>query len=134
MSRHESDIGYLIGGLLLGGFISGPIGYLVPDAEFGVRLGIGAFGCLAGIGIGYLLAWNAKQAHRKRVSRTIQSQIAAAPPAVPTQIAGKKCSVCKSHIVFAPDGSFCVTCIEPFCNSCKDQSAVCATCAEEQPV
>ena len=129
---HESDINYLIGGLVLGGALAAPVGFLLSQADLGVRLGIGAVGCFAGIGFGYWRAWAAKQSRRKRIARTIEKQISQAPPTMPTQIAGKTCSGCESQIVFVSDGSFCKICFDPFCLSCKDLPAICAACTEKR--
>lgn len=53
----ESDINYLIVGLLLGGIIAGLLGFLIPYIDIGTRLGIGGFGSLIDVGLSYWLAF-----------------------------------------------------------------------------
>lgn len=131
----DSDINYLIGGLLFGGIISGPIAFaifwFVKEVPLGVPFGVCVFGCLLGLGIGYSFCWMAKNRKRKRIARVIKRQVENAPPPIPTQIAGKTCLGCAEHIVFSADGSFCTTCREPFCNRCKERAVICTVCAEK---
>jgi len=129
----ESDINYLIGGLVFGGLLSLPVAIGVPYVEFEVRLGIGAAGCVLGVGLGFLRAWTVKRAKRRRIARAMKKHNETTPLEMPTQIAGKTCLGCESHIVFAAEGSFCKICFQPFCVACKKLPAVCAACVEKQP-
>ena len=134
---NESDINYLVGGFLLGGLVSAPIAFsiywYVREVPLGVPLAVCGLGWITGIAVGYLFSWMAKNRKRKRVARAVNRQQANAPTPMPTQIAGKTCLGCEKHIVFAPDGSFCSTCHEPFCNRCKNRAAVCGACVEKTP-
>ena len=131
MSQGGTSIGYVIFGLMIGGFGAGIFANTVgPEVPGDIRLLVSLASPIIGIGVGYLLAFSIKRSGREEERRRYEQRMKQRPPAPPTQIVGKKCSQCDKAIFFDSGGAFCSSCFTPLCNDCMGPDSNCPNCVE----
>lgn len=128
MQSSGSDMGYFLGGALIGGFAAGM--FALSNPELPVALGglISLLGVVFGLALGYAFAASAKADQQKRIQQVRQQRI---EQTTSPQVVGKKCRDCNSSIMFINDGHVCPACRHVVCLNCQP-SLPCTQCSSDK--